>query len=586
MAATVELEPMTAEMAAPKAAPVAKVRPAWQVSLLTGFALFFVAAVVVLIDVSSHPAFTHNWENYVAWDGIPFFENPDWSQVWKLSDGVMLNSGKSPLFLGPAWLMVKWQGISLESFRTSNALVGALAVPMLWFVGRRLVSERVARIAAVLLLLSTVYLTYARTATLVSVSIVPFLLTVYVLVRIAERPRWYWPFVLTACLVVNSYGYSVLRFAWPLAMALLVIEFVRQKGKRVGILAAIVIPMVVMPFFVSKAVDDPLPTTKERVEYYFQGHNEQVTRMQLSAFNNYIRVENQDQMKADDSRLRLGYILVKQNLGDLTRLFFDVGTMPTTTDYWNARGRWQPWFLVAFVIVGIAITARGIWRRPEDRIMLGMALGFSIPLAATSVLHVGRLILVTPLLVLFAARAIDATVTWGEQNGRRLGRPDIGIYAGRVFLALALLVVAQSTFADLRLNEGTTVEARIAASLRRDLPMLEQADGPVALVTDPGQGAEIEAVNTSGLYLQVYQDFRFINLHANPVEAFQAHDRIPVYYGFILNRLDTPDLLPNFCRTTFYVVPQFEAEFRTKLDAALPLARCAGRSPQVMVVEG
>jgi 4-amino-4-deoxy-L-arabinose transferase-like glycosyltransferase len=150
--------------------------------VLIAFGLYLLALALLLFRLDSHPAYPHNWEHYTVWRLLDFRERPTLS-VLRFDDGLMTDSGQSPLIVFPVWV-ASMVGLDwLIAMRLPVVLLSALAVPLLWIVGRRLIEEPAALLAAVLLALSPVFLLYGRTATTVGLSLVPALLTVYVLTR-------------------------------------------------------------------------------------------------------------------------------------------------------------------------------------------------------------------------------------------------------------------------------------------------------------------------------------------------------------------------------------------------------------------
>ncbi len=178
---------------------------------LIPIALYALAATLLLVRIGEHPDYAYNWENYTAWQMFRFWDGQwGWGDLLVLTDGLMTDSGESPLMVLPIW--IGWQvfGVGLEGMRVPIVLIGALAAPRPWLVGGRLVGPWPAAVGAVLLAMSPVFLLYGRTATLVGVSLVPALATVYALLRVL-RPEgarfavWAgWLAALQVLLVLNS----------------------------------------------------------------------------------------------------------------------------------------------------------------------------------------------------------------------------------------------------------------------------------------------------------------------------------------------------------------------------------------------
>ncbi|MGH2559297.1 MAG: hypothetical protein ACRDJH_09550, partial [Thermomicrobiales bacterium] len=237
-----------------------------------GFTLL--AFALVLCRLGGHPGFAYNWEAYTAWRFFPFWEHPS-TVVFDLTDGLMTDSGFSPVVALPAWAGFAIGGVGLTSLRVPIAVIAALAVPLTWLVGTRFADSAVSTIepgqtspkgtrsaptrvvavvelvpvmAAVLLALSPAYLVYARTATVAGISLTPALLTIYALVRVLQNPRrWQWLAALQVLLVLNSYAYAVIRFLWLIALVLLIGEILWRRGERRWFFVALGITAATLP---------------------------------------------------------------------------------------------------------------------------------------------------------------------------------------------------------------------------------------------------------------------------------------------------------------------------------------------------
>ena len=140
--------------------------------------------------------------------------------------------------------------------RVPVSLLAAVAVPLLWLLGRRVVGTGPATLAALLLATSPVFLFYGRTATLVGVSLVPLLLMTLVLVRVLQAEpddgwRWSREGLLAVVLTLGIYAYAPVRLLWPLTVILLALAAISNPARR-GVLlltasvCALVVPLSVM----------------------------------------------------------------------------------------------------------------------------------------------------------------------------------------------------------------------------------------------------------------------------------------------------------------------------------------------------
>ena len=144
-------------------------------------------------------------------------------------------------------------------------------------------------LAALLLALSPAFLVYARTATDVAVSLVPMLLTVYVLLRVLERPeRWWWAVALQGTLLLGAYGYAPIRFLWLFSVALLALEAFLMKAQRKPLLLAAGLTVVVMAGTITALDYDHEHDFITSVGYYYSGRGEQVANL-LTSEQDYAR---------------------------------------------------------------------------------------------------------------------------------------------------------------------------------------------------------------------------------------------------------------------------------------------------------
>src|SRR5215211_3810390 len=139
----------------------------WQ-SLVLPTVLFLFGVALLLFRLGQHPNYAYNWESYTSWRFFTWWDNPSTS-IFELNDGLMTDSGASPLIAPIVWVGFKALGVSILAMRLPVALVTALALPLTWVVGRRLVGDRAAVLAAVMLGLLPSFLIYGRTATNVGI---------------------------------------------------------------------------------------------------------------------------------------------------------------------------------------------------------------------------------------------------------------------------------------------------------------------------------------------------------------------------------------------------------------------------------
>jgi 4-amino-4-deoxy-L-arabinose transferase-like glycosyltransferase len=536
--------------------------------------LYGLAAGLLLAGIGDHPGFSYNWEDFTIQHTFAFLRHPSWD-LFGLTEGLMTDSGKSPLVLPLIWLGFKVGGVGLAAMRAPIALVAALAGPLLWLVGRRLVGPGVAGLAAVLLALSPVFLLYGRTATNVGLSLVPMLASVYTLQRVLAQPRrWGWLLALQGLLLLSAYAYAPIRFLWPLSLGLLALAWLRQPAVRRPLALAVALTALTLPAALSVTQGTaPLPA----INAYYNGRGEQIRALtdRTQSFARYLHVSPQEQAAAAVlPPAALAARLLLQNATDYLKLLLDWETRPTLVDYWNAQGRQYAPVLVPFFWIGLAGAAWRARRHFDDRMQLILFFGFSLPLLLTSGVHVGRLIFALPFLLLLTARGIAGVLGWLQARwtawqARRAGPGAAWLQVGLpVVLPVALVaVVAWSTWVDYSPDPPPTAEARIAAQLRADLPQVRQQGGGVALVLGGAAGLEVETINSSAYRVELADVYRLVNLaeESDPVVDL-ADPRPPLYVGALLDRLAEPGQVPGYCINTYYVTPALEEPFLTVMQ--------------------
>lgn len=543
-------------------------------------ALWAGAAVLLLWGIATDPPFPHNWEEYTANNLFAYWEGGPKPAAFAPTGGLMTDSGRGPLVGVPVWLAFSLAGVGLGPMRVAVALVAAVAPPMLWLVGRRLLPAPQALLAALLLALSPAWLFYARTATLVGVSLVPLLLAVLALLALLAAP----PggerrplLVLAAALAGSGFAYAPVRLVWPFAVAALLVAAWCRPGQRRALLAAGLTTAVVVPLTVagSEALFAADPDPIRAVTRYFHARGEQALAMDQAAYRLYLR----DGTAGATGTFALFGRLLAQNAGDLARLLADHETLALRTDFWNARGQFWPAAYGALALVGATASLRPGIRAGDWRPALPLLLSawFALPLLASSRVHVGRLLPMLPFGLLLVAAGAGSV---GRLVGRQLDRAEAPAWVRRAAPALAAIGLAAVATSSLvvawRVAPVTPREARETAALAVLAP--EVGEAGLTLVVDPTLGAEIERVRAAAYRLALEPIFRFAAFgvpNDQPAAtattggtAFPAPpDRPPLWFGGALARLAAGDL-PAPCQTSWAVQPEAEAMLRAALTAA------------------
>lgn len=553
---------------------------------------YIVGLALLTSPLGGHPAFPYNWESYTAWHVFnSWMDGVSASDVLALTDGLMTDSGRGPLIGVPAWIGFQLAGVGLTSLRVPVMLVAALAVPLTWIVGQRLVGAPAAVLATALFALSPVWLLYGRTATVVGVSLVPALLTVYALWRALEVDgglRWLaWLVALQALLVSGAYGYAPIRFLWPLGLGLIGIEAVRGPRRRWPLMAlaitALALPGTLVGIAQTTTPDAPVLAT---VTGYYNARGEQLLALNRDSGNySYYLRPTAAEAAGDGVRGTPGELarrLIRQNAGDLVRLLLDQDTAPALTHYYNPKGqplgRLYPGLLTPFLGLGTMVSGcRALFRgRREDIMLLAMAGGFTLPMLMTSRVHIGRLIFAVPFLFLLVAVGAVASVNVlrriadGVSPPAKRGSLLFAMLLGVVGLVLVTAMI-ESLWEEERMTVSPARNERVVQALQVLAPTAALTSG-VALVTGDATQAETESITVASYRLMLDRTYQFVDLMATDATESSA-DRdgtITLYYGGLLDRL-RPSGGPHLCSNVYLVSRAAKGEFLSTLRA-LPAA--------------
>jgi hypothetical protein len=537
----------------------------WKRDLLVGAALYALALVVILIEIGSRPPFPYNWENYTLWQGFPFWDSPTLDAL-DLTDGLMTDSGRSWLVVGPAWVVFELAGMRLDALRVSTGLIAALSAPLTWLLGRRITTglftmpgwrpEEQARIdqaarwaaliGAALLPLLASWLVYARTATLVGLSVAPALATVLLIdqVRRLDRRWWLWLLLLQGALLLGAWAYAPIRFLYPLAAVVFALELLFNSRRWRAYAIAIVVTVVTLPALLATIDQEPAWRPLDAISRYYNARGEQVLALRESPedYRFYLR----DADIENSSTGELERQLIEQNARDLARLLLDIETRPALTDFWNQTGRLLPWFLVPLMLLGLVVSALRLWRSPDARLLHLMFWGFTLPMIGTSKVHIGRLVFAMPFLCLFIGIGA-AGIAWGlthYHDLRRPHRPLLRFVAPALGLAL-LTPAAVSAWNDYHVPVPVSREARLAEVLEANQARYAETGG-VVWVSGGRDQAQVEAISLAATRIAVAGDYQFVNL-ALGESPEPADPRPVVYFGGITDVLSDPARAPRLC---------------------------------------
>ncbi len=126
-----------------------------------------------------------------------------------------------PLFYALLHVWVAWFGDGPTALRSLSALAGTLAIPAFGMAARRLVGERVALIATLLLALSPFHVRYAQEARMYGVLVLAVALLCYACAHLLTRPesvrQWRWWLLLATAQAAAMLTHNTATLLVPLA---------------------------------------------------------------------------------------------------------------------------------------------------------------------------------------------------------------------------------------------------------------------------------------------------------------------------------------------------------------------------------
>jgi hypothetical protein len=425
------------------------------------------------------------------------------------------------------------------------------------------------------------YLVYARTATDVGISLVPMLLTVYVLLRLLDGPhKWWWALTLQATLLLGAYAYAPVRFLWPFSVGIMVLEAMLRKEQRKRLLISAALTVVVMAGTITALDYDHGHDFIISVGYYYSGRGEQVANL-LASEQDYARAVGQSGNQLPPTFAMLAQ-MVGQNSANLANLLVDRDTQPALSDYWNPHGRLIPLMLVPFFLLGFG---RALWlaRRRDAysyRLLVLFFLGFTVPMVFTSQVHIGRLIFAVPLLCLLVAIGIaDCGLRIADWA---LGMVRVGVGARRIMLGAAVLVlvslVARSTWNEYSIPVPPTKQALITEQLIKDAGKVRAEGGQAALVDVDDPTLVLENIDANQYRLGLQGHYCFYNLSTG--QHSSCEPSMPtLLVGHLIDRVQIPDQVPGYCTNVYYVAPTLLARFEATV------ATHPGQCPQPLKIQ-
>ena len=535
--------------------------PAWPIAIV----LFVITALVLLKDLGTRPGYAYNWEAFplrdafLRWEGDP--------GIWfRLTNGLMTTSGQTWFFSAPVALVWEIFGVGLTALRVPSALVSAAIVPLTWFAGRRLVGERAALLAAGFVMLNSAFYFYGRTGTSVGESLAPMLGIVILLDVLLRLPRRWalWLAGLQVALIVATYGYAPLRFLYPIAVALLLVQAALDRARWKQFLVMAGVTAFVLPIFVASIDDLDSRNPREVLRGFYHARGEQVLTLREDIANQ--RAADPEAFAGEPNPVREQIETNVRNLGDL---LLDRERVTPITDYWNPGGRLYASALVPWAILGAAVALLRVFRSAPARLLHAGLWGFTLPILLTNNVHVGRLVFVIPFLALAAGLGV---VTFAEtaarvvRDERHRARVRIALTAA---LGIVVLVLAgRSWYADVSVPYTRDLPERVDVAMREAAAL-----GRPGVIYVSGYDQEAAELEVSAARVLLVDTFQFVRVWTDDV-ADPSDPRQPLYFGAAVMERMATGVAPGDCDMVWIVLPPRQAEFDEAAGALTD--RCGG----------
>ncbi|MGH2617530.1 MAG: glycosyltransferase family 39 protein, partial [Thermomicrobiales bacterium] len=476
-------------------------------------------------------------------------------------------------------------GFGLEAMRIPVALLAAASVPVVWLLGRRILGSGPATVATLLLATSPVFLVYGRTATLVGVSTLPLLLSALALARVlaaGATDGWSWrrEGVFAGSLLLGIFAYAPVRLVWPLAVGMLCLAALRSRTRRPVLVRTALLGMLIVPgaMMALERFAAPEPDPVAAAAGYFHARGEQLVAMSADP------AEAVQYLRAGDVAAASGWEtaarLVAQNVSDLANLLLDRDTGPAPVDYWSEHGRFWPWFLLPFAVIGAGASVRagsiGRGSRLTGLMPIVFFLGLALPLLFTSRVHIGRLLPALPFALLLAAMGIWTVTGWLATVARRAGAAETARWMTPFLAGAVLLPAVAGARADMDAPFAPSREWRSAMALA-DWQEAVAERGSAVLVEDPALGDDIERIHAATYRLHLDGLYRFADLQRNAVDVTDDPRPALLWRG-ALGTLQEGEIV-HPCDRLWFVTPEIAGEF----FAAWHAAGCIGVPDSVIL---
>ena len=409
-------------------------------SLLISIIICIVAGCLLFYNLNNYPPALYNWENYSVWNIFQQrFNEPTISMAsyFQKADGLMTESGFSPIVGLPMYLITESFGYSLETLRIWPATLTIIGVLVFFLFISKVFGKKISAIATILLITSQGFLLYGRTATNVAPTLLAESVTAALIYYFLLKPKSFALFLSALVIVViNYFFYAPIRFFTPILLfciARYLLLHVTQllSNNDTIIKSGEILKLLAIGAFASFAI----------VIIYFS----------KSLFLNYFHARGEQIFASITQKTPSTYHIVNPtmqifvNTKQYLSLLFSIDSKPVIIDYGNHYGQMMHRALVPFFILGFFVMINGLKNNNRKYRLLAFWFVLTcVPILLTNNVHIGRLFLhLSPLFVVVAIGLSKLTeVIISRFNSVFPNRLAVTKRASYTSLSLFLLIIS------------------------------------------------------------------------------------------------------------------------------------------------
>ncbi|HNQ17035.1 MAG TPA: hypothetical protein PKJ26_00110 [Candidatus Woesebacteria bacterium] len=409
-------------------------------SLLISIIICIFTGCLLFYNLNNYPPTLYNWENYSVWNIFQQrFNEPTISMAsyFQRADGLMTESGFSPIVGLPMYLITEIFGYSLETLRIWPATLTIIGVLVFFLFILKVFGKKISAIATILLITSQGFLLYGRTATNVAPTLLAESVTAALIYYFLLKPKSFALFLSALVMVViNYFFYAPIRFFTPILLfciaryLLLHVTHLLSNNDAV-IKSGEILKLLVIGVFVSFAIVI-IYFSKSLFLNYFHARGEQIFASITQINPSVYHIKNPTMQI---------FVNTKQYLS----LLFSIDSKPVIIDYGNHYGQMMHRALVPFFILGFFVMINGLKKKNRKyRLLAFWFLLTCVPILLTNNVHIGRLFLhLSPLFVVVAIGLSKLTeVIISRFNSVFPNRLAVSKRASYTSLSLFLLIIS------------------------------------------------------------------------------------------------------------------------------------------------